>query len=61
MMEAVLLLASVARRFRVQLDPDRMPGLFPTITLRPREGARARVALRRAARPAPERGTAAPA
>ena len=52
-MEAVLLLASVTRRFRVQLDPDRMPGLFPTITLRPREGARARVALR-AARPAPD-------
>jgi cytochrome P450 len=49
-MEAVLLLASVARRFRVRLDPDRMPGLFPSITLRPLEGVRARVMSRARAR-----------
>jgi len=64
MMEAVLLLASVARRFRVRLDPDRMPGLFPSITLRPLEGVHARVVSRgsRARSPQPpERKTAAPA
>jgi cytochrome P450 len=59
-MEAVLILAAVARRFRVELEPNRMPEPFPTITLRPREGVRARVTAR-----APHRGalrkTAAPA
>jgi cytochrome P450 len=43
MMEAVLLLAAVARRFRVRLDPDRMPTPFPSVTLRPGSGVRARV------------------
>jgi cytochrome P450 len=61
MMEAVLLLASVARRFRVRLEPDRMPGLFPSITLRPLEGVRARVESRGARAESPERKTAAPA
>jgi cytochrome P450 len=42
-MEAVLILAAVARRFRVRLEPDRMPTPFPSITLRPGSGVRARV------------------
>jgi cytochrome P450 len=51
MMEAVLILAAVARRFRVELEPKRMPAPFPTITLRPRDGVRAKVSLRRTAVP----------
>jgi cytochrome P450 len=47
MMEAVLILASVARRFRVRLDPDRMPTPFPSVTLRPGSGVAARVERRR--------------
>jgi hypothetical protein len=46
MMEAVLILAAVARRFRVRLEPDHMPTPFPTITLRPGSGVRARVEQR---------------
>ena len=34
-MEASLLLASVARRFRLSLDEDRTVKPFPSITLRP--------------------------
>jgi cytochrome P450 len=46
MMEAVLILAAVARRFHVELEPDHMPSPFPTITLRPQEGVRVRVTRR---------------
>lgn len=45
-MEAVLILASIARRFRLRLEPDRMPEPFPTITLRPQGGVRVRVERR---------------
>jgi cytochrome P450 len=43
-MEAMLILAAIARRFRLQLEPDRMPTPYPTITLRPRGGVPMRVA-----------------
>lgn len=46
MMEAVLVLASVARRWRVRLDPDRMPTPFPSITLRPSGAVMARLERR---------------
>ncbi|MGH7468224.1 MAG: cytochrome P450 [Longimicrobiales bacterium] len=49
MMEAVLLLATVARRFRIEGVPDQRITPFPTITLRPRDGVWARV-YRRAPR-----------
>lgn len=46
MMEAVLLLATIAQRFRVERISD-MPVIpFPTITLRPRGGVTLRVAAR---------------
>jgi cytochrome P450 len=43
MMEATLILAAIARRFRLRLEPDRMPAPYPTITLRPQGGVRMRV------------------
>jgi cytochrome P450 len=46
MMEAVLLLATVCRRFRLTLDPDRPVAPFPSITLRPAGGVWMRVAKR---------------
>lgn len=47
MMEAVLILATVARRFRLALAPGCAPTPFPTITLRPAGGVRMRLAARR--------------
>lgn len=38
MMEAVLLVAGIAQRFRLDLDPSHHIGLDPGITLRPRHG-----------------------
>jgi cytochrome P450 len=38
MMEAVLLLASIARRFRLDLVPNQKIEFWPSITLRPRHG-----------------------
>jgi len=38
MMEAVLLLATIARRFRLDLSPDARVELLPSLTLRPRFG-----------------------
>ncbi len=38
MLEAMLLLATIARRFQLHLEPDRFPTPFPTVTLRPRSG-----------------------
>lgn len=38
MMEAVLLLATIARRFRLELAPDARVELLPSLTLRPRFG-----------------------
>jgi cytochrome P450 len=43
MMEATLVLATIARRFRLQVQLDRPPRLLPSITLRPGEPIRARV------------------
>jgi cytochrome P450 len=40
MMEAVLLLATIARRFRFELAPDARVELLPSLTLRPRFGIR---------------------
>lgn len=40
MMEAVLLLATLARRFRLELAPDASVELLPSLTLRPRFGLR---------------------
>lgn len=49
MMESVLILATVARRFRLELAPGCAPTPFPTITLRPSGGVPMRLARRRAA------------
>jgi cytochrome P450 len=38
MMEAILLLATMAQRFRMRLVPNRKVKLFPSVTLRPRNG-----------------------
>ncbi len=41
MMEATLLLATIAQRYRFTLVPDHPIKLFPSVTLRPRHGIRA--------------------
>jgi cytochrome P450 len=46
MMEAVLILATVARRYRLALLPDYRLELLPSITLRPKHGLPMRVASR---------------
>jgi cytochrome P450 len=46
LMEAILLLAAVCRRFRLTLDPDRPVAPAPSITLRPAGGVWMRVAKR---------------
>jgi cytochrome P450 len=43
MMEAVLILATIARRYRVSVEPGQTLELLPSITLRPRHGLRMRV------------------
>lgn len=45
-MEAVLVLATIARRFRVELAPDANLAWMPAITLRPKHGVRARLLAR---------------
>ena len=40
MMEAVLLLATVAQRYDMQLAPNQKVRMFPSVTLRPRRGVR---------------------
>jgi cytochrome P450 len=47
MMEAVLILAAVARRFRLVLVPGQTLELLPSITLRPRRGIKMTVHERR--------------
>lgn len=42
MMEAVLLLATLARKFRLELSPDARVEVLPSLTLRPRFGLRMR-------------------
>jgi cytochrome P450 len=46
MMEAVLLLATIARKFRLQLVPDHDVSHFASITLRPRNGVPVTLAKR---------------
>jgi cytochrome P450 len=46
MMEAVLLLATMARRYRLDLDPGHLVDLDPLITLRPRTGVRMQLTAR---------------
>jgi cytochrome P450 len=45
-MEAVLCLATIARRFRLDLLPGRAVALLPTVTLRPKEGLPVRLSRR---------------
>ena len=47
MMEAVLLLATIARRFRLRLQDERPIATFPSITLRPQGGVPVVLAARR--------------
>ncbi len=47
MMESVLLLATIAQKFRWRLELDREPTPLPQITLRPKEGVRAHLERRR--------------
>ena len=46
LMEAKLLLASIAQRWRLHLDPAQRVGVLPRITLRPRYGMRMRLEAR---------------
>ena len=46
MMEATLLLAAIASRFRLTLMPDQTIELWPSITLRPRNGIKMVVSKR---------------
>ncbi len=48
MMEAVLVLATIARRYRLVVEPGQTLELLPSITLRPRKGLRMRVCRREA-------------
>lgn len=41
MMEAILMLATIAQRYKFSLVPDHPIELFPSVTLRPRHGIRA--------------------
>ena len=40
MMEATLLLVSIAQRYQFRLVPDQQIDLLPSITLRPKNGVR---------------------
>jgi cytochrome P450 len=47
LMEASLLLATIARKYRLSLTPDAVVTPLPTMTLRPAQGVKVRVASRR--------------
>jgi cytochrome P450 len=47
LMEAVLILATVARNYRIELAPETVVTLLPTMTLRPAHGIRAVISKRR--------------
>jgi cytochrome P450 len=51
MMEAVLVLATIARRYRLAIEPGQTLELLPSITLRPRQGLRMRIHGRQTASP----------
>jgi cytochrome P450 len=60
MMEAVLLLATIARRFRLEIEPGQTLDLLPSITLRPRHPIHVRLrANDHAAAQSPETSRAA--
>jgi cytochrome P450 len=63
MLEAVLIAATVAQRFRFELVPDHPVKLWPSVTLRPRHGIRAicRAAISSAVRSASSPSSAASA
>jgi cytochrome P450 len=46
MMEAVLILATIARRYRLHIEPRQTLELLPSITLRPKHGLRMRLQAR---------------
>ncbi len=56
MMEATLLLATIAQRFRMHLTPNQRISPMPSITLRPRNGIRVKLEERANARVALDRG-----
>jgi cytochrome P450 len=58
MMEAVLLLSTIAQRFRLELVPGETLRLVPSITVRPRGGVKVIVRERRPIAPAAETGRA---
>jgi cytochrome P450 len=53
MMEAILILATVVRRFRLSLAPGYTLRLLPSVTLRPRDGLKMTVHQRSSSYPAP--------
>jgi cytochrome P450 len=53
MMEAVLILATMAQRFRLEWQPDRVVVPFPSITLRPKGGIWVKTAARNQITPPP--------
>jgi cytochrome P450 len=53
MMEAILILSTVVRRFRLSLAPGYTLRLLPSVTLRPRDGVKMVVHARSSSRPAP--------
>jgi cytochrome P450 len=53
MMEAILILATVVRRFRLSLAPGYALRLLPSVTLRPRDGVKMIVQVRSSNYPAP--------
>ena len=54
MMEAVLILATITRRFRLSIEPGQSLELMPSVTLRPRSGLRMRIERQDRLHPAPE-------
>jgi cytochrome P450 len=60
LMEATLLLATIAQRFRIRLVPGHRVVPMPSITLRPRYGIRAKLEARSAPRRQNVSGAAQP-
>jgi cytochrome P450 len=46
MMEMILVLATIGRRFHLQLDPDHPVETYPAMSLRPRDGVKITVHAR---------------
>jgi cytochrome P450 len=46
MMEAMLILATIARKYRLTIEPGQTLELMPSVTLRPRHGLRMRIEAR---------------